>query len=283
MFSRRSNTGPRDTPEPAPATENGGIEGGVDGHMADDVTSLADEIPSDDAELMRSLRSRLFDAMTEETRDAKFAYARRIGPLVEVMCRDLPSHVTTLTDAHLDGRDLDLLSAAARKNTEVEPSDLSTVDVEGGGPMWLLEGDHFFVSSQLASLPARIAERAGVPAVGEGVLAVAPRRGSLVGVPLVDETSLRGVGMLFDFLERFGDDTGFEGLYYIHDPEVSSVAVGSGFSDGPLIQNVRGPDGPGGKPSVVVDGPFEDAMMRAGLINPGGPEGGDAGSGPGER
>ncbi len=144
-------------------------------------------------------------------------------------------------------------------------------------------GDHFFVSSQLPSLPARIAERAGVPAVGEGVLAVAPRRGSLVGVPLIDEDSLKGVGMLFDFLDRFGDETGFGGLYYIHDPEVSSVASGSGFSDGPLVQNVRGPDGPGGKPSVVVDGPFEDAMMRAGLINPGGPAGGDAGPGQGER
>ncbi|MFD5867282.1 hypothetical protein ACFWGD_01540 [Corynebacterium sp. NPDC060344] len=250
---------------------------------ADIPTDIPPELPSDDAELMHSLRSRLFDRMTEETRDAEYAYSRRIGPLVEVMCRDQPSQVSTLTDAQLAGRDLELLFAAARKNTEVEPSDLSPVEVEGGGPMWLLEGDHFFVSSQLASLPARIAERAGVPAVGEGVLVVAPRRGSLVGVPLIDESSLQGVGMLFDFLDRFGDDTGFEGLYYIHDPEVSSATVGSGFSDGPLIQNVRGPSGPGGKPSVVVDGPFEDAMMRAGLINPGGPADGDAGAGPGER
>lgn len=256
MFSRRRTPDSRDTPDSAPA--------------ADEAFSLDDDIPSGDAELMPSLRSRLFDRMTGHAHDEMFAYSRRIGPFVEVMCRDLPTHVTTLTDAQLTGRDLDLLFAAARKNTEVEPSDLSSVEVEGGGPLWLLEGDHFFVSSQLASLPSRIAERVGVPALGEGVLAVAPRRGSIIGVPLVDDTSLQGVGMLFDFLERFGDDTGFDGLYYIHDPEVSSATVDSGFSDGPLIQDVRGPDGPGGKPSVVVDGAFEDAMMRAGLINPGG-------------
>ena len=35
--------------------------------------------------------------------------------------------------------------------------------------------------------------------------------------------------------------------------------------------------------SVLVDGPFEDAMMRAGLINPGGPADGGSGTGPGER
>lgn len=273
MFSRRRKTGPQDTPEPAPDAAE----------PAENTASPVNEIPSDDAELMRTLRSRLFDRMTDETHDREFAYSRRIGPLAEVMCRDLPSHVTTLTDAHLADRDLDLLFAAARRNTEVEQSDLSNVAVEGGGPMWLLEGDHFFVSSQIASLPSRIADEAGVPAVGEGVLAVAPRRGSLVGVPLVDETSLRGIGMLFDFLERFGDGTGFEGLYYIHDPEVSSSVAGSGFSDGPLIQDVRGPDGPNGKPSVLVDGPFEDAMMRAGLINPGGPADGGSGTGPGER
>lgn len=249
MFSRRRKSDRRTAPDP-PA-----------------------ELPADDAALMPSLRSRLCDGMDEDVRRADFSYSRRIGPLVEVMCRDLPAHVATLTDGQLAGRDVDLLFAAARRNTEVADSDLTPIDVEGGGALWLLEGDHYFVASQLGTLPARIAERAGTPAVGEGILAVAPRRGSVVGVPLVDESSLRGLGLLFDLLDRFADGTGLGGLYYIHDPDFSSVASGSGFSEEPYIQDVRGPDGPGGKPSVVVDGPFGDAMLRAGIVDPGGPPG----------
>ncbi|WP_295624585.1 hypothetical protein [uncultured Corynebacterium sp.] len=280
MFSRRRKTRRQDTPEPAPASDGAVADPGPAVPRPEAATP---EIPDDDAELMRTLRTRLFDRMTDDTRGTRYAYSRRIGPLIEVLCRDLPTRVETLTDEQLAGRDLELLFAAGRRNTEVASSDLSTVAVEDSGPMWLLEGDHFFVSSQLGSMPSRIAERAGVPAVGEGVLVVAPRRGSLVAAPLIDETSLKSVGMLFDFLERFGDDTGFEGLYFVFDPEVAPNTEGSGFSDGPLIQNVRGPSGPGDKPSVVVDGPFEEAMMRAGLIQQGGPPDGDAGAGPGER
>lgn len=232
---------------------------------------------------MHSLRSRLFDGMADETRDGTFSYSRRIGPLVEVMCRDSPTHVTTLTDAHLEGRDLELFFAAARKNTEVEPSNLSSVDVEGGGPMWLLEGDHFFVSSQLPSLPARIAERAGVPAVGEGVLAVAPRRGFLVGVPLIDEDSLKGVGMLFDFMDRFDDETRFGGCITSTTRRCRRWRREADSATGRSCRTSAARTAPAAKSFVVVDGPFEDAMMRTGLINPGGPAGGDAGPGQGER
>lgn len=262
MFRRRRKTAHGYTPAPAPGPAE------------------RDRIPADDAELMRSLRSRLYDVMADSVRDSQFAYSRRVGPLVEVLCRDLAEEVVPLTDAQLAGRDLDLLFAAARRNTELEPSDLSTIAFEGAGAVRLLEGDHYFVASQVGSLPARIAAEAGPSAVGEGLLVIAPRRGAAMAVAIIDETVMRGVGILFDFLERYGDGTGFHGLYFVHDPDISDLPGGGGFSDGPVIQDVRGPSGPDGTPGIIVSGPFADAMLRAELLPPEGMAGGDAGTGP---
>ena len=153
MFGRRDKSTGRPTPEGNPGMS--GVFGGPPaagqfGH---------DELPSDDAELMHTLRSRLMDRLPASPPDVTFGYARQLGPLHEVLCRDLPETVSTLSDQALAGRDVELFFAAARRNTELEPSDLQQMPTKSGIDLWLLEGDGFFVASQLPWLPKRIAER----------------------------------------------------------------------------------------------------------------------------
>lgn len=280
MFGRRGKSSGRPTPEGNPGASGPSPAAASFGH---------DPLPADDAELMRDLRSRLLEELPESPAGVSFEYSRPLGPFTEVLSRDLPYSVATLSDQGLADRDVELFFAAARRNTELEPSRLEKLRTKSGVDLWLLEGDGFFVSSQLPWLAKRIADESGAAEVGEGLLTVAPRRGSLLSVCVNDDQVLKAVPLLLDGLRRFSDPSGFSGLYFIRDPAVAGEPGGeNGFSDGPLVQNVLGGRNVSGVPAILVDGPFADALRRVGVeLHPdgeGGPGGGasptDGPSGP---
>lgn len=118
-----------------------------------------------EVELLRNTYSRLLWELPTEFGPDAYTYARKFGPFHEVLQMKMGPHLAYLSDLQVEGRDVDLLYDAARKNTEKLHCDIDLMTPpENGSMLWSFKGDSNLVASKLPFVPD--ATRPACPARG---------------------------------------------------------------------------------------------------------------------
>lgn len=183
-------------------------------HVAGIVAAIADETPVDlrDPEVRSTLRSRL---MAVEAMPVVPSYARAVAPgMIELLCLDLPTTVTTVADDSVVGHDIDALFSLARAQLQFERFD-RTVDGESG--LVQLDGASFFTASHVLDPGFVARESSG----GRGIVFLAPDRHRLFLAPVTGPDALQPISLLVGIALRLepGELAGglVSNIVYFHD------------------------------------------------------------------
>lgn len=169
-----------------------------------------------EADLMRNLYARLEQDLPSE--EVPYTYARKFGPFYELLQLKMGRHMACLSDLQLEGRDLDLLYDAARKNTEKLECGVDVMsNPKDGSMIWAFRGDSALVSSKLPFLPKAI--RAALPdedLVGHGLVIAVPSQHHILATGMSRLSDLAALAKITKLAVDASDPTGFPGLWFLH-------------------------------------------------------------------
>ena len=212
-----------------------------------------------EVELMRNTYSRLLWELPAEFGPDAYTYARKFGPFHEVLQMKMGPHLAYLSDLQVEGRDVDLLYDAARKNTEQLHCDIDLMThPEKGSMLWSFKGESNLVASKLQFVPDAIRRAtAGVSRAGEsdvighGMLFAIPNRHEILATGLSAPCDLDSIDLLMKFAADCADPTGMPGTWFMHsnggDMEIEAVT----FATHPITGEMR-----------LSDGAFRDAILE---------------------
>lgn len=178
-----------------------------------------------EVDLLKNVYSRLLWELPSEIGADAYGYARRFGPFHEVLQMQMGSHLVFLADTHVEGRDLDLLFDAGRKNTEKLHCEIDIMThPETGAMLWSFKGDSNLVASKLPFLPEAMrtatagADRTGASddIIGPGMLFAIPNRHEILATGMSAPCDLTSIDLLMDFSDGAADATGAPGLWFMH-------------------------------------------------------------------
>ncbi|WP_295624579.1 hypothetical protein [uncultured Corynebacterium sp.] len=178
-----------------------------------------------DVEMMKNVHARLvWELPTEFGADA-YSYARKFGPFHEVLQLKMGPHLAYLADPHVEGRDVEMLFDAARKNTEKLDCDVEIMShPKNGGMVWSFRGESNLTASKLPFLPAVMRKAATGSSmrawhgdvIGHGVLFSMPSRHEILATGMSSFPDLNSIEMLIEVATESRDATGAPGLWFMH-------------------------------------------------------------------
>ena len=212
-----------------------------------------------EVELMKNTYSRLLWELPAEFGPGAYTYARKFGPFHEVLQMKMGQHLAYLSDLQVEGRDLDLLYDAARKNTEKLHCDIDLMaHPETGAMLWSFKGESNLVASKLPFVPAAIrrgtagVSRAGeADAIGHGMLFAIPNRHEILATGLSAPCDLDSIELLMKFSADSADSTGMPGTWFMHWDDGTMEIEAVSYGKHPITGEMR-----------LSDGAFRDAILE---------------------
>ncbi|MDR7293913.1 hypothetical protein [Pseudoglutamicibacter albus] len=166
-------------------------------------TSSEPELSSE--ELSARIRTRIFE---KSQLDADgFEYARTFGgDLLQVLCIDHPTHVTTLTQGAAQdlGVPLEELFAQGQRNTNAEPIE-EGFEKDG---VHFVTGDSMFIASKVADIPALL-QQLGVEAP-EGLMVAVPNRSAILYSRIDPDAGINNLVPIVQTLSALTPEAGFD-------------------------------------------------------------------------
>ncbi|MFC3851083.1 hypothetical protein ACFORJ_13045 [Corynebacterium hansenii] len=219
------------------------------------------DFPSiDEVDLLKNTYSRLVWELPAEVGPEAYTYSRKFGPFHEVLQMKMGQHLAYLSDLQVEGRDLDLLYDAARKNTELLHCDVDLMaHPETGAMLWSFKGDSNLVASKLPFVPAAIRKVIGGvrresrwgDSLGHGLLFAIPNRHEILATGLAEPCDLTAIELLMKFSADAADPTGMPGVWFMHwdggEMEIEAVTYGTH----PIAGEMR-----------LSDGAFREAILQ---------------------
>lgn len=213
-----------------------------------------------EVELMKNTYSRLLWELPAEFGPGAYTYARKFGPFHEVLQMKMGQHLAYLSDLQVEGRDLDLLYDAARKNTEKLHCDIDLMaHPETGAMLWSFKGESNLVASKLPFVPAAIrrgtagVSRAGeADAIGHGMLFAIPNRHEILATGLSAPCDLDSIELLMKFSADSADSTGMPGTWFMHWDDGAMEIEAVSYGKHPITGEMR-----------LSDGAFRDAISNS--------------------
>ena len=213
-----------------------------------------------EVELMKNTYSRLLWELPAEFGPGAYTYARKFGPFHEVLQMKMGQHLAYLSDLQVEGRDLDLLYDAARKNTELLHCDVDIMThPETGAMLWSFKGDSNLVASKLPFVPDAIRKVIGGvrgesrwgDSLGHGLLFAIPNRHEILATGLAEPSDLAAIELLMKLSADAADPTGMSGVWFMHwgggETEIEAVTYGPR----PITGELR-----------LSDGAFREAILQ---------------------
>ncbi|MFD5867290.1 hypothetical protein ACFWGD_01580 [Corynebacterium sp. NPDC060344] len=226
------------------------------------------DIPSiDEVDLLKNTYSRLLWELPAEFGPGAYTYSRKFGPFHEVLQMKMGQHLAYLSDDAVEGRDLDLLFDAARKNTEMLHCDVDIMtSPETGAMLWSFKGDSNLVASKLPFVPAAIRKVIGGvrgearwgDSLGHGMLFAIPHRHEILATGLAEPCDLESIELLMKFSADAADPTGMPGVWFMHwdggEMAIESVSYGAH----PITGEVRLSEGRFRRAVLALDADMDD-------------------------
>lgn len=213
-----------------------------------------------EVELMKNTYSRLLWELPAEFGPGAYTYARKFGPFHEVLQMKMGQHLAYLSDLQVEGRDLDLLYDAARKNTEKLHCDIDLMaHPETGAMLWSFKGESNLVASKLPFVPDAIRKVIGGvrgesrwgDSLGHGLLFAIPNRHEILATGLAEPSDLAAIELLMKLSADAADPTGMPGVWFMHwgggETEIEAVTYGPR----PITGELR-----------LSDGAFREAILQ---------------------